>query len=153
MQSQPNTDGGNGAPTAREKEGSGAGDTFAHLYESVKKKAEGLNKNVAQPGFESVKRMAERAEGRVVPGGYAKHPSAGGEKRGLVRGGRDGYDEEGDGGVGMDDGPSVDDEWSEWDRTGDGRRGRTRLSGGPSVDDDDRRFDRMSTQPDGYQRL
>jgi hypothetical protein len=166
---------GTGAGTEKEKERAGPGDAFAHLYESVKKRAEGFQRG-AQPGFESVRRMAERAEGRVVPGGYihprrgSSHPGAS-ERRGLVDGegddGDDGDDEEGrEGGFGvdMDDGSpgvDVDDrEWREWDRTvrqDDGRRGRPHLSNGPGMDDGEgdltRRFDRLSPQGEGWQRL
>lgn len=163
-----------GGGTDKDKERAGPGDAFAHLYESVKKRAEGFQRG-AQPGFESVRRMAERAEGRVVPGGYI-HPRrgsshrGGSERRGLVDGegdnGDDGDDEEGKGGLGvdMDDGSpgvDVDDrEWREWDRTvrqDGGRRGRPRLSNGPGMDDGEadltRRFDSLSPQGDGWQRL
>lgn len=125
--------------------------------------------------------MAERAEGRVVPGGYI-HPKRGshmrgpgGERRGLVDGNNedDDNDYEGGGGFGMDrdDGPGggmvrssspgvdVDErEWSEWDRTvragpGEGRRGRQRLSNEVGMDDGEGPFARSSTQGDGWQRL
>ncbi|KAF8322190.1 hypothetical protein DL93DRAFT_2093450 [Clavulina sp. PMI_390] len=89
------------APPVHER---GPGDAFANLYESVKKKAENL-----QP---SVKRIAERAEGRMVPGGYI-HPrrgshrtSRGGtsERRGLVDGDGDGGEDDGEGGYFGDEG-------------------------------------------------
>ena len=161
-----------GAGAEKDKERAGRGDAFAHLYESVKKRAEGLQRG-AQPGFENMRRIAERAEGRVVPGGYI-HPRrgsshrAGSERRGLVSGegdnGEEGDDEDGRGGVDVDDGSpgvDVDDrEWREWDRTvrqDDGRRGRPRLSNGPGMDfeegDATRRSDRLSPQGSGWRRL
>lgn len=145
--------GGDAAEKEKEK-GGGAGDAFANLYESVKKRAGGIQKGAVQPSKAALdntgvrlRRMAERAEGRVVPGGYI-HPRRGThhgapERRGLVdgandeddydgRGGGGGWDAGGGGGgddgFGVDSDPAspragspgvdVDDsEWREWDRT------------------------------------
>jgi hypothetical protein len=121
--------------------------TFVHMFETVKKRAEGLQAH--QPALkENVRRIAERAEGKIVPGGYAKIRGGSGERRGLFadeRRDRDDEEEEEEyydpvlvesrwngnhpggivdndrgGGVGMYDaspGADLDVDWSEWDKT------------------------------------
>lgn len=121
-----------GGEKGKERAGRG-GDTFAHLYESVKKRAEGFQRG-AQPGLENMRRMAERAEGRVVPGGYihprrgSSHPP-GSERRGLVN---DGSPGEGDDDYYGKDAFGDDEEWKTGGVDRDGGNGR------PGVDVDDR---------------